>query len=131
MKIRDSQAKSLRERRIQARLDQQLDPRHPLFRLARQIDWNYFEREFGSFYSDGPEWPGAPTRSLVGLSYLKHGYNETDESVIEKWLENPYWQYFCGYEYFQRESPCHPVILARWRERIKAEGVEKMLKEII
>jgi len=131
MKLRDSQAKSLRGCRFQARLDQFLDPKHPLFKLARQIDWNYFDREFGSFYSDETIRPGAPTRLLVGLIYLKHVYNETDESVVEEWIENPYWQYFCGYEYFQHEPPCCPFILAMWRERIKAEGVEKMLKEII
>src|SRR5215813_4573064 len=131
MKPRDSQAKSLQENLFQARLDQQLDPKHPLFRLAQQIDWSYFEQEFGSFYSEEMGRPGAPTRLLVGLHYLKHAYNESDESVVEKWVENPYWQYFCGYEYFQHELPCHPTSLVKWRQRIKADGVEKMLKEIL
>ena len=115
----------------QGRLDQQLDPKHPLFRLAQQIDWSYFEQEFGAFYSEEMGRPGAPTRLLVGLHYLKHAYNESDESVVEKWVENPYWQYFCGYEYFQHELPCHPTSLVKWRQRIKADGVEKMLKEIL
>src|SRR5207245_6539702 len=66
---------------------------------------------------------------LVGLHYLKHAYDESDESVVEKWVENPYWQYFCGYEYFQHELPCHPTSLVKWRQRIKADGVEKMLKD--
>jgi transposase, IS5 family len=131
MKPRDSQAKSPQENLFQSRLDQQLDPKHPLFRLAQQIDWNYFEQEFGAFYSEEMGRPGAPTRLLVGLHYLKHTYDESDESVVEKWVENPYWQYFCGYEYFQHELPCHPTSLVKWRQRIKAEGVEKMLKEIL
>ena len=131
MKPRDSQARSPQENLFQARLDQQLDPKHPLFRLSQQIDWNYFEQEFGSFYSEEMGRPGAPTRLLVGLHYLKHAYDESDESVVEKWVENPYWQYFCGYEYFQHELPCHPTSLVKWRQRIKAEGVEKMLKEIL
>src|SRR5262245_17512102 len=131
MKPRDSQAKSPQENLFQARLDQQLDPKHPLFRLAQQIDWSYFEQEFGAFYSEEMGRPGAPTRLLVGLHYLKHAYDESDESVIEKWVENPYWQYFCGYEYFQHELPCHPTSLVKWRQRIKADGVEKMLKEIL
>lgn len=131
MKPRDSQAKSLQENLFQARLDQQLDPKHPLFRLAQQIDWSYFEQEFGSFYCEEMGRPGAPTRLLVGLHYLKHAYDESDESVVEKWIENPYWQYFCGYEYFQHELPCHPTSLVKWRQRIKADGVEKMLKEIL
>jgi IS5 family transposase len=131
MKPRDSQARSLQENLFQARLDQQLDPKHSLFRLAQQIDWSYFEQEFGAFYSEEMGRPGAPTRLLVGLHYLKHAYDESDESVVEKWVENPYWQYFCGYEYFQHELPCHPTSLVKWRQRIKADGVEKMLKEIL
>src|SRR6266545_4496344 len=121
MKPRDSQAKSLQDNLFQACLDQQLDPKHPLFRLAQQIDWSYFEQEFGSFYSEEMGRPGAPTRLLVGLHYLKHAYDESDESVVEKWVENPYWQYFCGYEYFQHELPCHPTSLVKWRQRIKAD----------
>lgn len=65
-----------------------------------------------------------PTRLLVGLHYLKHSYHESDESVVEKWVENPYWQYFCGYEFFQHQLPCHPTSLVKWRQRVKAEGVE-------
>ena len=89
----NSQAKSPQENLFQARLDQQLDPKHPLFRLAQQIDWSYFEREFGAFTRR--RWAaGEPTRLLVGLHYLKHAYNESDESVVESGLgtcatENP------------------------------------------
>lgn len=128
MKPRDTQAKSTQESLFQARLAQQLNPKHPLFRLARQIDWDDFEREFGAVYSAERGRPGAPTRLLVGLHYLTHTYDESDESVVEKWGENAYWQYFCGYEYFQHELPCHPTLLVKWRQRVKADGVEKMLK---
>ncbi|HYJ45361.1 MAG TPA: IS5 family transposase [Pyrinomonadaceae bacterium] len=116
---------------FQARLDQQLNPQHPLFQLSQQIDWSYFEREFGPLYAEEVGRPGVPTRLLVGLHYLKHTYDESDELVVEKWVENPYWQYFCGYEFFQHELPCHPTSLVKWRGRIKAEGVEKMLREVL
>jgi transposase, IS5 family len=131
MKPKDSQAHNPQENLFQSRLDQQLNPKHPLFQLAQQIDWNYFEQEFGSLYSEEIGRPGVPTRLLVGLHYLKHAYQESDESVVEKWVENPYWQYFCGYEYFQHQLPCHPTSLVKWRQRIKSDGVEKMLKEIL
>ena len=131
MKPRDSQAQSLQANLFQARLDQQLNPQHPLFKLAQQIDWSYFEQEFGAFYAEEMGRPGEPTRLLVGLHYLKHAYDESDESVVEKWVENPYWQYFCGYEYFQHELPCHPTSLVKWRQRVKAAGVEQLLKELL
>lgn len=115
MKPRDSQAQSPQESLFQVRLDQQLNPQHPLFRLARQIDWSYFACEFGSCYAEEMGRPGAPTRLLVGLHYLKHTYDESDESVVEQWIENPYWQYCCGHEYFQHELLCHPILLVKWR----------------
>ena len=82
MKPRDSQAKVPQENLFQARLDQQLDPKHPLFRLAQQIDWNYFEQEFGAFYSEEMGRPGAPTRLLVGLHYLKHTVSFRQQCMI-------------------------------------------------
>ena len=86
---------------FRSRLDQILDNQHLLFKLPDIINWGYFEKEFGSFYVENQGRPGKPIRLLVGLHYLKHTYNESDESVVERFLENPYWQYFCGFEYFQ------------------------------
>ena len=131
MKPRQSQASNRQDNLFQSRLDQQLNEQHPLFRLAQQIDWSYFEREFGPLYAEEVGRPGVPTRLLVGLHYLKHAFNESDESVVEKWVENPYWQYFCGYEFFQHQLPCHPTSLVKWRQRLKADDVEKLLKEVL
>jgi IS5 family transposase len=66
---------------------------------------------------------------LVGLHYLKSLYNVSDEVVVASWVENPYWQYFCGEEYFVHEFPCDPTSLVKWRQRVGVEGSEKLLKE--
>ena len=96
---------------FRSRLDNILDRRHPLFVLAGKIDWTFFEKEFGPLYVEKVGRPGLPIRLLVGLHYLKHTYRESDESVVEKFLENPYWQYFCGFEYFQHHFPLDPSTL--------------------
>ena len=111
---------------FRSRLDQILDNQHPLFKLPDIINWGYFEKEFGSFYVENQGRPGKPIRLLVGLHYLKHTYNESDESVVERFLENPYWQYFCGFEYFQHEFPLDPTSLVKWRNRIGGSGMEKL-----
>lgn len=115
----------------QSRLDQILNLKHPLFILAKQIRWEYFEKEFGAYYVESMGRPGLPVRLVVGLHYLKHTYNESDESVVERFLENPYWQYFCGYEFFQHELPLDPSSLVKWRQRVGRGGMEKLLKETI
>jgi IS5 family transposase len=68
---------------------------------------------------------------LVGLHYLKHAFNEGDETVLLHWVENPYWQYFCGMEYFSHEVPCHSTLLVKWRHRVGAEKLEALLTETI
>ena len=128
--------KSKKEERTQeeifkSRLDQMLDINHPLCRLARSIDWEYFEKEFGKFYSEGIGCPGKPIRLMVGLHYLKNAYNESDESSVERFLENPYWQYFCGYEFFQQKYPLEPSSLVKWRKRVGEDGIEKMLYQTL
>ena len=104
---------------------------HPLYRLAEAIDWVRFESEFGVLYAEDVGRPGLPTRLLAGLHYLKYLFDESDESVVAKWVENPYWQFFCGRTYFEHELPCHPTSLVKWRGRIGAEGMEKLLTETL
>jgi IS5 family transposase len=116
---------------FRSHLDQILNHRHSLYRLADSIDWQFFDREFGSLYTENFGRPGLPIRLLVGLHYLKHAYNVSDESVVEQFLENPYWQYFCGFEYFQHEFPLDPTTLVKWRKRIGPKGMEKLLQATI
>lgn len=104
---------------------------HPLYQLAEAIDWTRFEDDFGSLYAEAVGRPGLPTRLMVGLHYLKYLFDESDESVVEKFVENPYWQFFCGGVYFEHELPCHPTSLVKWRRRLGAEGVEKLLTETL
>ena len=113
-----------------SRLDQILDQRHELFRLASLIDWDRFDQEFGRFYRPLGR-PAKPTRLMVGLSYLQHTFNLSDEAVVQRWIENPYWQWFCGCEYFQHELPCDPSSLTRWRKRLGPEGLETLLAATI
>jgi transposase, IS5 family len=109
----------------------QLNPQHPLLQLAQAIDWSYFEGQFSKLSTSEAGRPPLPTRLLVGLHYLKALYNESDESVVSKWVENPYWQFFCGERYFQHDLPCHPTTLVKWRQRIGADGMEKLLKQVL
>ena len=67
------------------RLDQMLDQRHVLYKLADQIEWHRAEEQFGSLYSDEGR-PGIPTRMMVGLHYLKHAFDLSDEEVVAKWV---------------------------------------------
>ena len=116
---------------FQTRLDQILDMSHPLCVLSRTIDWSFFEEEFGRYYSENQGSPGKPIRLLVGLHYLKHTFDESDESVLARFLENPYWQYLCGYVYFQHRLPLDSSTLSYWRKRVGESGMEKLLQALL
>jgi IS5 family transposase len=116
---------------FQSRLDQILNMEHPLVKLSHAIDWSVFEEAFGPYYSEGQGRPAKPIRLMVGLHYLKHTFSESDESVVERFLENPYWQYLCGFEYFQHEFPLDPTCLVKWRHRVGSGGIDLLLKETV
>lgn len=103
-----------------------INPRHELVRLAELIDWQRFDEAFGALYAEIGR-PGKPTRLMVGLHLLKHLLNLSDETACERWVENPYYQHFCGFAYFQHELPIDRSSMTRWRERIGPGGMEVLL----
>ena len=109
------------------RLENILNMKHELIRLAELIDWSSLAEDFGSFYSEEVGRPGKPIRLMAGLILLQHTYDLSDEQVVLRWRENPYWQYFCGFEYFQHDFPIDPTSLIKWRKRIGGKGCEKIL----
>jgi IS5 family transposase len=113
------------------RLDNMLNHRHELYRLADLIDWSMFDNEFGSLYCPDNGCPAKATRLMVGLQYLKHIYGMSDEAVVRRWVENPYWQYFCGSTYFEHQLPIDPSSMTRFRRRIGELGCEKILQATV
>lgn len=142
---------------FRSRLDAMIDLRHPLAVLATRMPWAsieatlvpMFERraregrsgEVLDLFGVAPKLAGAgmsaagrprlPIRLMVGLLYLKHAYNESDESVCERWAESVYFQFFCGEEYFQPRLPCDPTNLVRFRQALGEAGVEELLATTI
>jgi len=104
-----------------------INPEHELAILSDQINWKKFEDEFSELYSHTGQ-PGMPIRMMVGLLLLKRIYNLGDETVMEQWLQNPYYQYFCGESEFQWKYPCDPSDLVHFRKRIGKDGVEKIFQ---
>jgi transposase, IS5 family len=118
-------------RLFEQRLSDLLNPNHELCLLASVIKWDILEKEFSSFFnaSDGRE--AKPIRLITGIMVLQHMYGLSDEGVVARWVENPYWQLFCGYDYLQWKFPIHPTTLTKWRQRLGEGGVQKVLTVII
>jgi IS5 family transposase len=114
---------------FRSRLDQIIDMRHALVKLAQTIDWRFLEERFGAVYSDGPGSPPLPTRLMAGLAILKYTHNLSDEVLCERWVENPYYQYLCGEEFFQHQLVFDRSSLTRWRQRMGEDRLTALLQE--
>ncbi len=110
--------------------EEQLSHRHSLYILANQINWDIFEEAFTKLYSDEGR-PAKPIRLMVSLLILKHIRNISDESVVEQWFENIYYQYFSGEKSYACGAPCDASELVHFRNRIGEKGIELIFKESI
>lgn len=116
---------------FRSRLENIIDQRHPLVRLARLIDWRVFEERFGALYTEAAGRPALPTRLMVALHLLKHMEGLSDEAVCARYLDSPYVQAFCGETWFQHALPLDRSSMTRWRQRIGAKRMQALLTETL
>jgi IS5 family transposase len=124
-KPRDNRHKDL----FRPSLEEIIDLGHPLARLSREIDWDFLDERFASVCAAGSGQPPLASRLVAGLLILKHMHDLSDEALCARWIENPYYQYFCG-----EESFCHALAfdrssLTRWRQRLGEEHLSALLQE--
>ncbi len=112
---------------FRARLDQIINLKHELAQIAEKVDWQFIDGEVAPLYSDKGR-PGIEARFAIGLLLLKHIYGLSDEGVCERWVYDPYFQYFTGEEFFQHEFPHERSGLSHWRKRL-GDKLELLLAE--
>src|ERR1039457_1821080 len=131
MRPRPSSNTNLQDDLFKVELEAIINPDYPLVRLAGQIDWASFESALGKHFCEYNGAPAKPVRLMVGLHYLKHTYNLSDEQTVLRWVENPYWQHFCGEKFFEHTPPIDSSSMTRWRKLIGEIGAEQLLAESI
>ncbi len=107
-----------------------IDLSHPLAKLAQQIDWDRLSEVFSKSYDEIGR-PATNTRRLIALHYLKFAFDLSDDETIDAWVENPYWQFFSGNQFFEHSRPFDQSVMSRFRSRIKESGAEELFAETI
>ena len=130
-KMKPPKINNAQNRLFEQRLSEQLNPSHEIYMLAKMIDWDHYEKEFGQYYSENNSREPKPIRLMVGLIMLQNMFNFSDRSVVRTWIENPYWQYFCGFDFLQWKFPIDPSSLTRFRNRLGEKGIGKIFKSTI
>lgn len=142
---------------FRARLDGMIDLNHSLAILRNRLPWTEIETVLSGYFvrkdRTGKRIPcddlfgsslqiagGANTQSgrprlsirlMVSLLLLKHTYNESDESVVERWAQDVYFQYFSGLDYFEAKKPCDPTQIGRFRTAIGEAGLAELLARTV
>jgi transposase, IS5 family len=129
--LRCNPVDSGQEDMFRERLDSIINMSHRLVKLSRIIRWDSLESAVSKHYCLDNGRPGGSVRLMMGLLILKDILGQSDESVCERWVENPYWQYFCGEEFFKHKFPVTPESLSYFRKRIGESGMECILAETI
>ena len=114
---------------FRSRLAQIINMRHELVRLADEIDWQWIDAQVSGSFSD-KGCPAVPSRFMVGLLFLKHIYALSDEGVCERWVHDPYFQFFTGETFFQHDLPHERSGMSHWRKRIGGT-LDKLLAETL
>src|ERR1700756_559891 len=114
---------------FRASLEAIINLRHPLVRLPAGVNLDFLAERFSSVCRVGAGPPPLPTRLVAGLLILKHMHNLSDEALCDRWVENPYFQYFCGEAVFRHELPFDRSSLTRWRQRLGEEQLAALLQE--
>jgi IS5 family transposase len=129
--LQHNPTESGQEDMFRSRLESIIDLRHELVKLSRVVDWDGLAASLSEHYCLDNGRPGEPIRLMAGLLLLKDTKGLSDEEICAVWRENPYFQYFCGEEFFQHRLPVEPPLLSIFRKRIGESGMERLLAETI
>jgi len=104
-----------------------IDLNHRLVQLAKSVDWRGLQMDLSPYYCENNGAPGKSIPLMAGLCFLKDISGLSDEELCRTWQENPYYQYFCGEEYFCHELPVQQPTIGNFRRRIGEDGLERLL----
>lgn len=113
---------------FRSQLTQIINMNHELVQLSEAIDWKYLEERNAEFYKEEGR-PGVRARLMIGLHLLKYMFNLSDENVCERWVYDPYFQFFCGEIYFQHKLDMERSSMTHWRKRVGDKFLEKLVQE--
>jgi IS5 family transposase len=112
---------------FRSRLDQIINMKHALVALADRIDWAWLDEQLADRFSDEGR-PAEPVRFMIGMFLLKHTYALSDEQVWDRWVHDPYFQYFTGEEFFQHALAHERSGMSHWRKRV-GDRLDILLQE--
>jgi hypothetical protein len=108
-----------------------LDKNNRWAKLAAIMPWDDLAKIYYETLCDDFGRPAIGARIVIGAMIIKEKKRLPDEETTEEIKENPYLQYFLGYEEFSHKAPFDPSLFVTIRERLGVEAFEKMTRAFI
>ena len=109
-----------------------LNKDHKICKLANLINWPGLEQELSAISKVCAKGRNKKDlRLMSGLVMLQAMGNYSDLGTSENFLENHYWQHFCGFEYLVNESAVSETSIRRFRQEIGEAGMNIIMKHLV
>ncbi|MBL4772071.1 MAG: IS5 family transposase [Alcanivoracaceae bacterium] len=101
--------------------DTQMDKNNRWVKLAAAIPWDVLAAGYYKSLSPKNGRKSIDARIIVGSVILKHKLKLSDDEIVEQIKENPYFQYFIGYDGYEYKTPFVPSLFVEIRKRMGNE----------
>ncbi len=95
-------------------------------RLAKLIPWDEAEKKYAAHFAEsGMGAPAKNVRIALGALIIKERLGLSDEETVEQIRENPYLQYFLGFEGYRDQPPFEASMMVHFRKRMGGRGPQR------
>lgn len=98
--------------------------------LATLIPWEEIDQEYCKHFTRDDGQIAKSSRLAFGALYIQVAEGFTDEQTRRHIQENPYLQYFCGFESYKLESPFDVSMMTYFRKRISSDMVRRINEKV-
>ena len=108
--------------------ESKLDPNNRWVKMAKLLDWDKFAVIYGRKFSGTMGAKGIDARVVIGALIIKHLERKDDRGTIQMISENPYMQFFLGFDRFSSEPIFDPSLFVLIRKRLGDSDFDEMNK---
>lgn len=103
-----------------------LDPDNRWVKLSEIIPWDDIEDKYAELFPANCGMPAKPLRMALGALIIKEKCGFSDRENVAQIMENPYLQYFLGFEEFKLEAPFDPSLMVHFRKRLGVDEINDL-----
>jgi hypothetical protein len=129
--IRYNPSNQIKIEEFKTPFEMNLDKTNRWVKMSEMIPWDKLASIYYKGLSEDEGRPSIDARRIIGAMLIKHKLNLSDEEAVLQIMENPYMQYFLGYDQYEGEPIFTPTLFVEIRKRLGLEKFNEMTDLII